>query len=142
MLVDLREMGMDARGGGPLLTRSISFKPFCYAVASNISAFFMHAPMAELSQVYTITAPWFTPEQLRDLNRVEYQHKLSLMAQGWMKKGRCHPSGIKLAAKHLRNVILLWPKHIVVPTSKSKANLEKRKQQRRERKAIVAASRK
>ena len=115
MLFDLRAMGLDIEnegGGGPLLVRALSFKPFCYAVAINISAFFLQASFKDSCRIRALTENWFSREDGHTMTFIEFKRKLSKLAQQWMQKGKHHPAGLIIAGKHLLNVVTLWPKAI------------------------------
>lgn len=132
MLFDLRAMGTDPVQEGGRQQRAINFRPFALAVASNITAFFNYAPVKDTFKVYQLTQSWFTPRQLES-DRVEHQYNLSKMCQDWMMRGRTHPTGVMFAAKHLLNVITLWPLQPPQPSVKRLASRERAKAKRQER---------
>ncbi len=108
MLTDLRALGdgITRDNQQSLLTRTVAFKPFCAAVGINITAFFTHAPAKQASKVIELTSSWFGGETEP---YATYRNTLFKKTQQWMKAGKHHPDGLTFAAKHLLNVITLWP---------------------------------
>ena len=128
MLVDLRAIGMDIANGGPtIISRAVSFRSLSDAVASNISAFFQHSSLKSAAALYALTESWFDQFEMGEYNYFQFKYVLQRQAQGWMQMGKQHHSGLTFAAKHLLNVITLWPQQQVFPSLQQKAKGERRK---------------
>jgi hypothetical protein len=132
MLRELREMGMEveAHPEQRLLTRAMAFTPLAAAVVSNISSFFLHTSLSDVGKLHDATKHWVSDQHH---SYFDFKRKLSQLADGWMMLGRHHSFGVTFAAKHLLNVIKLWPQTKPPPTPHMLMMAEKRRKARRER---------
>jgi hypothetical protein len=126
MLCELRQIGLDVETGcGPrLVKRSAPFTPYVKAVASNLSSFFVHASFAEMSRLLSATESWITRSRP---NYSEFKKGLSEKAREWMQLGRLHPDGLRFVARHLLNVVKLWPHTKVQPPPKAQLAVDNKK---------------
>jgi hypothetical protein len=132
MVRELRAMGMEveAHPEQRLLTRAMAFTPLAVAVVSNISSFFLHSSLSDVGKLYEETSLWVSDQQY---SYFDFKRKLSEVSDRWMMLGRHHRFGMTFAAKHLLNVIRLWPQTKVLPTQRMLEMAEKKRQRRREK---------
>jgi hypothetical protein len=126
MLSELRQIGREVETctGPRLVKRVIPFLPYVKAVSSNVSSFFVYASLGEIAMLHQATEGWFSnPKQ----NYSEFRKTLSQQAQAWMQLCRQHPDGLRFVARHLLNVVKLWPQLQVVPTEKEKLAVDNKK---------------
>lgn len=87
--------------------RKLSCAPFQKAVNSETTAFFLHAPMSDISLLYEHSRGFF-PDEIAP-NFFEYKQLVRSKAEYWMRDSRHHVDRMSFVRTHLINVILQWP---------------------------------
>ena len=130
MLQDLRAIQLDCEAGKSKVVRSIGFKPFCSAIASHVTAFLRHGTAVDNATLAHLTQSWWGAEGEGQSWKL-YKKRLVGRTKNWMQNARQHADGFVFIAKHLLDVVALWPMQPNPISARKLAWMAKRNAKRR-----------